>query len=420
MISRREFNTSLATLALMAPFMSRRAHAATSPISRLLIMATISPRREVWNLADPTSFLFSPAMAAIRDKTILFDGLPANNPSANHSSPQTLTGKDNGAAVNSFDVAVAKGLGGSYGIPNLVLGAGGQASDLSIFWQDGKVVQPISDPQTAYNLAFASSAGATSAAPGTDPARTMRQRTAILDLLSDDIKALRSEQLPSADQAKLQLHQASADQLRKRLQGQSTGGGSAGQCKPTLGALAATNPLQQNALLLQVGTQALICGVTPVVGVAFGTHQGYTATSYDATGPSFNGDTHNTFCHSYPTGTVAHETFCAMQFANAVQALAKAPSADGSGTMLDETIVLWIRDMGDGGSHNCNKMPYVMAGGGANFGYSATGKTVDVSSAVNGRTHEAFLRMLAGAMGVTNLDGFGTSATGATVAELHA
>jgi hypothetical protein len=313
-------------------------------------------------------------------------------------------------------------MGGNFPIPNMVLGAGGNGGDLSLFWQDSKIVQPIADPNTAFNLAFGSSAGTgASSPPGTDPALLMRRRTAALDLLSGDIKALESQKLPDPDQAKMSLHDRSAQQLRNRLMGASAGGGGGAACKvPPLGTFDPSNNAQRNALLMQVGTEALICGVTPVVGVVFGTHQGYTATSYDPAGPQFNGDTHGAFVHSYPNpGTAAYETFCAMQFANAVSTLAKTPAANGAGTMLDQTVVLWARDMGDGQNHNSNKMPYVLAGGGGYFSYNASGRVVDLSNAVNGRTHEGFLRTIAAAMGVTNLQGFGSKPAGGLITELR-
>ena len=429
-MTRRQFTSTLAGAALLAPFMHvGRARAAAGKINKLLIMMTISPVRSIWNLADKSSFLFNPAMTAIQDKTIIFDGLPMNDPSANHANPMALTGQGFGAAKNSLDVAVARGMGGSYAIPNLVMGTGGNGGDFTFFWQDGQQVSPVNDPATAYSLAFgaAPAAAATTAAAaptgnasGVDPAVQMRRRSAILDLLSNDIDALEGQNLNDADQAKMVLHRQSADQLRSRLTGSSSSGGGMGMgCSPALGQFDPNSFANKNAVMLQVGTEALICGVTPVVAVAFGTQQGYTATSYDPAGPTFNGDSHGTFVHggSPNSNNLPYETWCATQFANAVTSLAKAPGA-GGGSMLDETLVLWTRDMGDGQAHNSQKMPYVMAGGGSYFGYSASGHVVDLSASANGRTHEAYLRTLADAMGVTNLAGFGSMPGGALITEL--
>lgn len=432
-MTRRQFTSTLASAALLAPLMHiRSARAASSPINKLLILGTISPVRPNWNLADPNSFLFGAAMSAIKDKTILLDGLPQNDPTANHGHPGALTGMGFGQATNSFDVAIARGMGGSYAIPNLVLGAGGKAGDSTYFWQDKTQVTPISDPNTAFKLAFGSNGSTTSAMPSTgggnasglDPATQMRRRTAILDLLADDITALEAQNLNDADQAKMIAHRQSAEQLRSRLAGSSSSGnggngGSGSTCSPALGQFDPSNFSNENATLLQIGTEALICGVTPVVAVAFGTQQGYTATSYDPAGPTFNGDTHNTFVHGGGPNpfNAPYETWCAAQFANAVNSLAKAPGSAG-GTMLDETIVLWTRDMGDGLAHNSQKMPYVIAGGKSYFGYSASGHVLDLSASLQGRTHEGLLRTIAAAMGVTQLAGFGANLSAALISEI--
>jgi len=43
--------------------------------------------------------------------------------------------------------------------------------------------------------------------------------------------------------------------------------------------------------------------------------------------------------------------------------LAKTPEPGGSGTMLDNTLILWINELGKGNSHTLDNIPFVMLGG---------------------------------------------------------
>lgn len=57
----------------------------------------------------------------------------------------------------------------------------------------------------------------------------------------------------------------------------------------------------------------------------------------------------------------------AEQFARLAQRLAETPEADGNGTLLDNTTIIWTNELGKGNSHTLNDIPFVMIGGGAGF-----------------------------------------------------
>ena len=57
----------------------------------------------------------------------------------------------------------------------------------------------------------------------------------------------------------------------------------------------------------------------------------------------------------------------AEQFARLARRLADTPEADGSGTLLDNTTIIWTNELGKGNSHTLNDIPFVMLGGGAGF-----------------------------------------------------
>lgn len=57
----------------------------------------------------------------------------------------------------------------------------------------------------------------------------------------------------------------------------------------------------------------------------------------------------------------------AEQFARLAQRLAETPEPDGSGTLLDNTTIVWTNELGKGNSHTLNDIPFVMIGAGIGF-----------------------------------------------------
>ena len=44
--------------------------------------------------------------------------------------------------------------------------------------------------------------------------------------------------------------------------------------------------------------------------------------------------------------------------------LAETPEPGGSGSLLDNTLIVWTNELGKGNSHTLNNIPFVMVGGG--------------------------------------------------------
>lgn len=55
------------------------------------------------------------------------------------------------------------------------------------------------------------------------------------------------------------------------------------------------------------------------------------------------------------------------QLAYLVQRLAQTPEPDGTGSLLDNTLVIWTNELGKGNNHTRNNIPFVMVGGGLDF-----------------------------------------------------
>ena len=68
------------------------------------------------------------------------------------------------------------------------------------------------------------------------------------------------------------------------------------------------------------------------------------------------------------------------------------PEPGGNGTMLDNTTIAWVNELGKGNSHTLNDVPFVLVGGGLGF---RMGRSLDFK----GVAHNRLLLALAHAMG---------------------
>lgn len=60
-------------------------------------------------------------------------------------------------------------------------------------------------------------------------------------------------------------------------------------------------------------------------------------------------------------------TWYCSQLAYLAKRLAETKEPDGSGSMLDNTIIVWTNELGQGNSHTLENIPFVLVGGGADF-----------------------------------------------------
>jgi hypothetical protein len=58
--------------------------------------------------------------------------------------------------------------------------------------------------------------------------------------------------------------------------------------------------------------------------------------------------------------------FCE-QIAYLAKKLADTPEPGGSGSLLDNTTIVWTNELGKGNSHTLDNIPFVLVGGGLNF-----------------------------------------------------
>jgi hypothetical protein len=94
------------------------------------------------------------------------------------------------------------------------------------------------------------------------------------------------------------------------------------------------------------------------------------------------------------------ERWFAEQFAYLLDALKARPDMEGGGSLLDTSLVLWAKELGDSRLHSCRSVPFLLAGGAG--GYFRMGRSLQYTAA----PHQKLLTSVCHAMGLP-IEGFG-------------
>ncbi|WP_437967556.1 DUF1552 domain-containing protein [Sorangium sp. So ce260] len=392
---------------LFTPFLDSIAQAAPGKKpKRLLLFCTMGTATQIWKPASvsgetPTFSESTSPLADVKQHVVLVDGLPSGNPGNNHGAPDGLTGLGftDPTRLISVDQFIADKLaaGGTKTlIPSLLLGAESTLNNGRSPYYRKDNLPTIASPKSAYSTLFGSAIPA-----NTTSDELLRRRRSVLDNLKSEISTLKGN-LGSEQKYKLDLHLDSIRQIEERLSNTTSGGG--GACgAPTAPAGDPSNPLEANLLHMDLLVGAFACDITRVAAIQWGSDQAMTVELPDI---GLRGEEHGTMIH---TGAPAHldliklEKWLAQRFVDLINKLKAIPEADGSGTLFDNTLVAWCRDMGDSPNHNMNEMKFVLASGEGGYLKTSPGGRYVRSS----ERHERVLLSLCDAMGVTDFSGFG-------------
>ncbi|WP_437896974.1 DUF1552 domain-containing protein [Sorangium sp. So ce124] len=392
---------------LFTPFLDSIAEAAPGrKPKRLLLFCTMGTAPSIWKPTSvsgetPTFSESTSPLADVKQHVVLVDGLPSGNPGNNHGAPDALTGLgfSDPAKLISVDQFIADKLiaaGTKTQIPSLLLGAESTVNGGRSPYYRKDNLPGIASPTSAYSTLFGSAIPS-----NTSSDDLLRRRKSVLDHLKNEIKALEGN-LGSEQKYKLELHIESIRQIEERLSNASSG--QTGGCSvPTKPATDPANPLQANLLHMDLLVGAFACDITRVGAIQWGSDQ---AMNVDLQDIGLKGDEHGAMIH---TGAPAHldliklEKWLSQRFVDLINKLKAIPEADGSGTLFDNTLIAWCRDMGDSPNHNQNEMKFVLASGEGGYLKTAPGGRYIKS----GERHERVLLSLCDAMGVTDFAGFG-------------
>jgi hypothetical protein len=427
MPSRRQFVGSVGAGLLLAPFinMSLRRKAFAAPAhqsTRVLLFCTMGTNPSLWSpTVSGENITAWSAMTAplqtVAGNVVLVEGMPTGNISDAHGSSDGLTGQGfgyygPGIIKISVDQFVANNLVAANinrPISSLLLGANtNENGGLTQFYggATGGNLPTIGSPLSAYTTVFGKAVPA-----GMSTSSLLARRQSILDLITAEITTLEGT-LGKNETAKLDAHLTSIRDLENKLS-QTVPTGSSGCTPPaapgadsTFQYMSDMDALKANAIHQQIIASAFACDITRVAALEYGNDQ---RLMVNATGIAYD-DQHGGYIHSGAASNFANlikfEAYLCTQFAGLITALKGFQDPiDSSKTLLDTTLLVWCRDMGDAVNHNQQSMRFVLASGNTGNSYlktAAGGRYIK-----SGERHERILLNICEAMGITSYAGFG-------------
>jgi hypothetical protein len=408
--------TSLTAALVAAPFYRMLAHPqrarAAGTAKRIIFWFT--PNGTVHAHWRPTgagaSYGFAPGsilepLDAHKASLLVLDGLNFERSRAsNHEGgmEHMLTGGGN----PSLDQFLAAQIGGDTPFSSIELGvqtsAWGSGIQTRMSYNDAHAfVHPEDDPVAAYSRIFG---GAPVMDPGTgmpaeDPAQIRRR--SVLDLVKGELTALQTD-LGKDERDKLGAHLDALRTLEKRLDGSVTTSGCGELAVPSLTDSQSNGQFPMvGELMTDILVSAAACDASRVLSLQWSHTVSPAIFSWASVGEG-----HHELSHKDDGNTqgvadfVAAERWLSAQFAAFLDKLAAVQEPDGSGSLLDTSTVVWVKELGDGRLHDFISVPFVIAGGGN--GFFSPGKYLKF----NAEPHQKLLVSLAQSVGV-EIDSFG-------------
>jgi hypothetical protein len=400
---------------VLAPFYNvltaRPARAVAGRCKRLFIFHTQPCDTGVWKptgIMGESTFtlpeMWGPMMPHIGD-TVWVDGMSPKRPQDNHFSPHALTGVGREGRPDGGIISVEQFLGDKLEttpdkrpIKTLLVGTG--AASEAVFYRKSARLQTIASPMSAFTTVF--SGGVPTG--GVDPGKLIAQRKSVLDVIKTDINELNGL-LGTSERPKLDQHLDSIRQFETRLSGPMAGGAAActKPAAPTADLTNAAKKTLADMAHIDLIINAFACDITRLGGLQWGNSHTW---QFD-TPTGLRNEYHMGIIHvGKRAEAVKIETWLAGQFASVIAKLKATPEADGSGSLFDNTIVVWTRDFGEANAHGSNDMKMVYAQGKGGYLKTApTGRYLR-APASNKRQERSLLNLIE-AMGVTDFTGFG-------------
>lgn len=222
-------------------------------------------------------------------------------------------------------------------------------------------VRGTADPRTLFDRLFADVIADTD----TPIARIRQKRGSVLDVVRQSYEGL-SGRLGNADRRRLEAHTDKLRELEKRIYS------GAQMCSaPVLALPQGYDPNSYRyddtsaAILIEEAVMALSCDLSRVATLQFTNSEGPTFPwlGIDVPGSWANWHTmiHEARHNGGRSAMIRAMTWYTEMFALLVRRLSEVN--DGTGSLLDNTLVLWVSDFGEGDGHNTRDLPIVMAGG---------------------------------------------------------
>lgn len=226
----------------------------------------------------------------------------------------------------------------------------------------GEPLPPINEPRVVFDQLFSDFATAP------DELQEVRaRRKSVLDAVRDQFSTLNTR-AGYADRLRLEQHMEIIRDLEVRLQSEGVSGQAcyAPERPEELNADHEDTMPEISELQIDLLVMAMACDLTRVGSIQYSNAKNHIRFPWLES----LGDGHQ-LSHAGPSNTRAHEEWIARDrwFASQFNYLLTKLDAiqEGDGTMLDNTVILWINELSQGNTHSQNNMPFVLAGSGGGF-----------------------------------------------------
>lgn len=409
-LSRRSLVLGAGAALLASPFgalLQNRGRAladSSKPAKRLVIF--FSPNGTVpkrWRPAGSGASFSFPAgsilepLAPIKQDVLICDGIDFAGVS-NHEGGMAamLTGGGgvgSSSAGMSIDQYVAAKIGQSDRFPSLELGVqtsawGGNTQTRMCYGGPGVFVPPDDEPASVYNRLFGDLVEGGNAVD-----KVLLRRKSVIDLVKQDIEHLETR-LGTQEKQKLEAHLDAVRKLEMGLQGSGSVGACSKPQAPSVQAQDGPSFPAVGGLQMDLLVTALACGMTRVASLQWSHTVGPHVFSWLGLSEG-----HHALSHIDDSNAAGVEQFVkaerwfAEQFVSLIERLKKTPDPAG-GSLLDSTLVVWTKEMGDSRLHDCFSVPFVLAGGGV----FKPGRYLQFG----GAPHQKLLVSICQAMGLSN------------------
>lgn len=315
-----------------------------------------------------------------------------------------------GGGAPSVDQFIAARLNAMTPFPSIELGvqtsAWGAGVQTRMSYNDKHAyVHPDDDPVAVFRRLFGG--GQASSGEGPSP------QTRVLDLVQGELQGLQ-KQLGTLEQQKLDAHLTSLQQLARRVGGATTAGGACGG--PSAPQLSDSKSNERfpdvGELQMDMLVAAAACDMSRVLSLQWSHTVSPAIFSWAGAAEGHHELSHKDDGNAAGVASfVGAERWIAEQFGRFLDKLAAVQEADGSGSLLDTSTVVWVKELGDGRLHDFKSVPFVIAGGGN--GFWKLGRYLQFG----GTPHQKLLVSLCQSMGV-QVDSFGVPDVTGALGEL--
>ena len=432
--NRRDLLKLLVSACASAPFLSYMPSLGAAEIPRKRLILMFSPNGTVPDEFFPSGGEYDFAlkrilqpMEAIRDQILIFKGLENKTPepgsshqrgmgglwTAAHLNPGTSKGGGDSDPVSwasgiSIDQMVANNIGQDTRYKSLEYGIQSGSPEIRsrmCYTGNNTPIESEQNPFAAFNRLYANFEQTGN--PGQQDSRSIRVASVLNSVLAD-FNRIRPH-LSAEDRIKLEQHADSVRSIENAIQVPELGN----VCQiPNQGEAididADDNYPALGKLFMDMMVSAFACDQTTVASLQFSRAVGGIKHRHLGVGSGHHGISHD----SHTSGTSMDNltkinTWYAEQFTYLVTQLQNTADPSGSGSLLDNSLVVWGNELGKGDNHTRRDIPFVTAG--SCQGYFRTGRYIQQSGQIS---HARLLTSIANAYGIP-ATGFGDINEGA-------